>query len=63
MTVTEDAVSAPTPTGDMCCLVSRPAADVNAQHAFLRDEGPRYDPALAGMCLSFALNLFHRNLM
>jgi len=37
--------------------------DVNAQHAFLRDEGPRYDPALAGMCLGFALNLFQRRLM
>jgi carboxymethylenebutenolidase len=34
--------------------------EVNAQHAFLRDEGPRYDPELAAMCLGFALNLFQR---
>jgi len=30
--------------------------EVNAQHAFLRDEGPRYDPALAQQCLSLALD-------
>jgi carboxymethylenebutenolidase len=36
--------------------------EVNAQHAFLRDEGPRYDPALARLCLGFALELFHRRL-
>ena len=37
--------------------------EVNAQHAFLRDEGPRYDPELARMCLGFALDVFHRRLM
>lgn len=36
--------------------------EVNGQHAFLRDEGPRYDPALARLCLGFALELFHRRL-
>ena len=36
--------------------------EVNAAHAFLRDEGPRYDPALAGQCLSLALGLFQRKL-
>lgn len=36
--------------------------EVNAQHAFLRDEGPRYDPVLARLCLNFALELFHRRL-
>src|SRR6516162_2658230 len=28
--------------------------EFNAQHAFLRDEGPRYDPALAWQALSTA---------
>jgi carboxymethylenebutenolidase len=36
--------------------------EVNGQHAFLRDEGPRYDAALAGLCLDFAFELFHRRL-
>jgi carboxymethylenebutenolidase len=36
--------------------------EVNAQHAFLRDEGPRYDPALAGLCYEFVFELFHRRL-
>ncbi len=36
--------------------------EVNGQHAFLRDEGPRYDPVLARLCLNFALELFHRRL-
>jgi carboxymethylenebutenolidase len=36
--------------------------EVNAQHAFLRDEGPRYDPALAYQCYGLALELFHRRL-
>jgi carboxymethylenebutenolidase len=30
--------------------------EVNAAHAFLRDEGPRYNPALAALCLGFALD-------
>jgi len=37
--------------------------EVNGQHAFLRDEGPRYDPELARMCLGFALDIFHRRLL
>ncbi len=36
--------------------------EVNAAHAFLRDEGPRYDPVLALQCLNLALELFHRKL-
>ena len=34
--------------------------EVNAAHAFLRDEGPRYDPALALQVLGWALGLFGR---
>jgi Dienelactone hydrolase family len=36
--------------------------EFNAQHAFLRDEGPRYDPALAWHCYGLVLELFHRKL-
>jgi carboxymethylenebutenolidase len=36
--------------------------EVNAAHAFLRDEGPRYDPALAYQCLGLVFDLFHRRL-
>jgi carboxymethylenebutenolidase len=36
--------------------------ELNAAHAFLRDEGPRYDPALARLCYSFVFDLFHRKL-
>jgi carboxymethylenebutenolidase len=36
--------------------------EVNAAHAFLRDEGPRYDPALANQCLGLVFELFHRRL-
>jgi len=36
--------------------------EVNAQHAFLRDEGPRYDPALALQGYAATLELFHRRL-
>ncbi len=36
--------------------------EVNAAHAFMRDEGPRYDPALACQCLSLVFELFHRRL-
>lgn len=34
--------------------------EVNAQHAFLRDEGPRYDPALFVMATGWMLGLFAR---
>ena len=34
----------------------------NAQHAFLRDEGPRYDPALAQGAYAAAVDLFRRPL-
>lgn len=36
--------------------------EVNGAHAFLRDEGPRYDPELARSCFGMALDLFHRKL-
>lgn len=36
--------------------------EVNGQHAFIRDEGPRYDPVLARQCLDLALELLHRRL-
>jgi carboxymethylenebutenolidase len=36
--------------------------EVNAQHAFLRDEGPRYDPALALRCYGLVIDLFARKL-
>jgi carboxymethylenebutenolidase len=34
--------------------------EMNGAHAFLRDEGPRYNPVLASQCYSMALELFHR---
>jgi carboxymethylenebutenolidase len=34
--------------------------EVNGQHAFLRDEGPRYDPALFTECTGLMLSLFNR---
>jgi carboxymethylenebutenolidase len=36
--------------------------EVNGQHAFMRDEGPRYDPALALTCYRLAIDLFERKL-
>src|SRR3954467_14724 len=36
--------------------------EFNGAHAFLRDEGPRYDPELALTCYGLALNLFRRKL-
>lgn len=36
--------------------------EFNAAHAFLRDEGPRYDPAIARLCHGLVLELFHRTL-
>lgn len=36
--------------------------EVNAAHAFLRDEGPRYDPALFLQAIGWALALFQRTL-
>ena len=36
--------------------------EVNAAHAFMRDEGPRYDPALAYQCYGLVFELFHRRL-
>lgn len=34
----------------------------NAAHAFMRDEGPRYDPELALTCYRLAIDLFRRTL-
>ena len=36
--------------------------ELNGQHAFIRDEGDRYDPELAGLCQRLTLDLFHRAL-
>ncbi len=36
--------------------------EFNGQHAFIRDEGPRYDAELAFKCYSLALELFKRKL-
>jgi carboxymethylenebutenolidase len=36
--------------------------EFNAAHAFMRDEGLRYDPALAYHCYGLAMELFHRRL-
>src|SRR5205807_9499315 len=36
--------------------------EFNAQHAFLRDEGHRYDPAAALLSYQMVLELFHRKL-
>jgi carboxymethylenebutenolidase len=36
--------------------------EVNAAHAFLRDEGPRYDPELTYRCWGLVFELFHRRL-
>jgi carboxymethylenebutenolidase len=44
------------------CRIPYQWHEVNAAHAFMRDEGPRYDPALAGLCYALALELFQRRL-
>lgn len=36
--------------------------ELNAAHAFMRDEGYRYDPALARLCYGFLFDLLHRRL-
>ncbi len=36
--------------------------EFNGQHAFIRDEGHRYDPELAMQCYGLALELFQRKL-
>ena len=36
--------------------------EFNGQHAFMRDEGHRYDPELALLCLQMAITLFRRKL-
>ena len=36
--------------------------EVNGAHAFMRDEGPRYDPELSLLLFREVLDLFHRRL-
>ena len=36
--------------------------EFNAVHAFMRDEGERYNPQLARQCYGMAVDLFNRNL-
>ena len=36
--------------------------EVNGAHAFMRDEGPRYDSELAGLLVPFVIRLFTRSL-
>lgn len=36
--------------------------EFNAQHAFMRDEGHRYDPQLARLCFDLVLDMFDRRL-
>ena len=36
--------------------------EVNGAHAFMRDEGPRYDPGLAYQCYGLIFELLHRRL-
>jgi carboxymethylenebutenolidase len=36
--------------------------EFNARHAFVRDEGYRYNPALAGISMDMVFELFHRRL-
>ena len=36
--------------------------ELNGAHAFMRDEGARYDPELALQCYQLALGLFRRKL-
>ena len=36
--------------------------EMNGEHAFMRDEGPRYDPAIAHLLLGLVFDLFARKL-
>ena len=36
--------------------------EFNGQHAFMRDEGERYDPELANVCFKLTIDLFRRKL-
>jgi carboxymethylenebutenolidase len=36
--------------------------EFNGAHAFMRDEGPRYDPALAQICYGIVVEMFKRTL-
>ena len=36
--------------------------EFNGQHAFMRDEGERYDPELAAICYQMCLRMFSRTL-
>lgn len=39
-----------------------PGLELNGMHAFMRDEGYRYDPQLAAMTMAHAMSFFHRKL-
>jgi carboxymethylenebutenolidase len=36
--------------------------EFNAEHAFMRDEGARFDPEAADLCIDLAAGLFRRAL-
>ena len=36
--------------------------EFNAAHAFIRDEGPRYNPVLAQQCYGLAIEMYKRRL-
>jgi carboxymethylenebutenolidase len=36
--------------------------EFNAAHAFMRDEGPRYNPEAARQCYGLVIDLFRRRL-
>ena len=42
--------------------INHQTLEVNGAHAFLRDEGPRYNPAVAQQCYGLILELFKRKL-
>lgn len=44
----------------LACKLQFSWHEFNGQHAFIRDEGPRYDPQLALTCYRLALDLFGR---
>ena len=44
------------------CNVNFQWIEVNGAHAFMRDEGYRYDPVLAHLCYAWVFELLHRRL-
>jgi len=37
--------------------------EFNAQHAFMRDEGDRYDAEVAAICYQLSIGMFNRTLL